>query len=68
MNELLSKNNLKTLRSKLDAQLADTLITHPELTYPEVASVYGVSRFWVTKVAKAINHHRPTGRKPQGVK
>ena len=64
----LSKTNLKTLRSQLDAQIADTLRNDPSLTYPAAAVRFGVSRHWITSVAKRYDIHRPTGRKPKAVK
>jgi hypothetical protein len=64
----LSKTNLKTLRSQLDELIADTLRNEPSLTYPAAARMFGVSRGWITSVAKRYDIHRPTGRKPKAVK
>lgn len=66
--DTLSKTNLKTLRSQLDAQIADTLRNDPSLTYPAAALRFGVSRHWITSVVKRHGIHRTTGRKPKVVK
>jgi transposase len=64
----ISKTNLKNLRSELDAQIADTLRCNDRLSYDEAAIMFGVSRSWITSVAKRFNIHRTVGRKPQAVK
>jgi DNA invertase Pin-like site-specific DNA recombinase len=54
----------KDFRSQFVQKIADTLRENPSLSYPEAAKMFGISRSWITNIAKAAGIRRPLGRKP----